>query len=70
MSQAFELSIDGMHCKACVRRVERALTELAGVTVDEIELGRVRGTALGIEPGAIADAITAAGYPTAVITAG
>jgi len=33
------LSIEGMHCGACVRRVTTALQGVAGVEPDKIEVG-------------------------------
>ena len=65
MSQPFELAVEGMHCQACVRRVRAALAALPGVVVDEVEIGRVRGAVDGVEPHAVAAALTAAGYPAA-----
>lgn len=38
----FTLRIDGMHCGACVRRVEQALTSTEGVEVKEVRLGAAR----------------------------
>ncbi len=62
MSQAFEVAVEGMHCQACVRRVRAALAEVAGVTIDEVVIGRVRGALDGAEPQAVASAITTAGF--------
>ena len=36
------LSIEGMHCGACVRRVTNALTGVEGVRVDSVEVGSAR----------------------------
>jgi copper chaperone len=46
------LSIEGMHCGACVRRVTNALSGVEGVRVDSVEVGSAK---VGFEP-----AITAA----------
>jgi copper chaperone len=43
------LSIEGMHCEACVRRVTKALTEVPGVRVDTVEVGSAR---VGFDPAA------------------
>ncbi|MBM4280530.1 MAG: heavy-metal-associated domain-containing protein [Deltaproteobacteria bacterium] len=40
----FSLRIDGMHCGGCVRRVQQALADVPGVTVDKVEVGRALGT--------------------------
>jgi copper chaperone CopZ len=42
MQNQLSLSIDGMHCSACVRRVTNALTQLEGVAVDSVEIGSAR----------------------------
>lgn len=36
------LKIDGMHCGACVRRVEQALQQVRGVEVKEVRVGAAR----------------------------
>lgn len=36
----YELSISGMSCGHCVRAVEDALSELDGVRVQSVEIGR------------------------------
>jgi copper chaperone len=40
----FSLTIDGMHCGGCVRRVQKALDDLDGVAVEKIEVGSAAGT--------------------------
>ena len=40
----FTLAIDGMHCGGCVRRVQKALADVPGVTVDKVEVGSAVGT--------------------------
>jgi copper chaperone len=46
MAQQILLSIDGMHCAACVRRVKSALDQAAaaqpGLQVLEVEIGSAR----------------------------
>lgn len=37
-----EIQVTGMHCEACVRAIEDALDELAGVRDREVEVGKVR----------------------------
>jgi copper chaperone len=39
MENTIKLSIEGMHCGACVRRVTNALAEVEGVQVDAVEVG-------------------------------
>lgn len=38
----FTLTIDGMHCGACVRRVSQALASTPGIAVDEVRVGAAR----------------------------
>ena len=53
-----KLSIDGMHCGACVNRVAKALQGIPGVAVKKVEIGSAE---VGYEPGsATPDAILAA----------
>jgi Cu+-exporting ATPase len=57
------LPIEGMTCASCAGRVERALRQVPGVTSVQVnlasELADVAGTAA---PGALAEAVRAAGY--------
>jgi copper chaperone len=58
MRNALTLSIEGMHCGGCVRRVSTALQGVAGVEVDSVEVGSAQMT---FEPNqASAEAIAAA----------
>jgi copper chaperone len=42
--QRFALRIEGMHCGGCVRRVEKALADVPGVTIDEVGVGSAVGS--------------------------
>ena len=42
----FTVKIDGMHCGACVRRVNQALGSVPGIEVNEVRVGAARLTAL------------------------
>ncbi len=42
MMAEFTLSIDGMHCGSCIRRVTQALTSAEGLQVEEVRLGAAR----------------------------
>lgn len=62
------LRIDGMHCAACVRRVERALTKVDGVadaSADFLAGQAVVQLEAAPPPGAIEAAISKAGYELA-----
>jgi P-type Cu+ transporter len=63
-----ELSVDGMHCGNCVRHVEEALGEIAGVRA-EVDLDVA--TAVVTHPAAVSvqsllDAVVEAGYEVAL----
>jgi copper chaperone len=56
------ISIEGMHCDACVRRVRMALEKVEGVKVQDVQIGSADiVTAKENEAAAIA-AIEKAGY--------
>ena len=42
MQEMLELSIEGMHCGACVRRVTNALQTVSGVQVNSVEVGSAK----------------------------
>lgn len=68
----FTLQVEGMHCGGCVRRVQGALEKIPGVSVDEVVVGKARGTfdPDETETEAIIAALTAAGYPARVDATG
>ncbi len=60
----FKLSIDGMHCGACVRRATEALAKVEGVVVHEVRVGSARLSS-SLEPAPVDLAVAAlakAGY--------
>jgi copper chaperone CopZ len=44
MEKRLKLSIAGMHCDACVRRVTAALQAVKGVEVNSVDVGSARTT--------------------------
>jgi copper chaperone CopZ len=54
----FTLSIEGMHCGSCVRRVSQTLSATDGITVNEVRIGAARVSAA--EQATVADAAIAA----------
>ena len=60
------LAITGMSCGHCLNAVNKALADLAGVTVDNVRIGRaeVQFDPLVTNPTRIAAAIEDAGYVT------
>jgi copper chaperone CopZ len=58
MKIPLRLSIDEMHCEACVRRVTEALRKTAGVQPDSVDIGSAQ---MKFDPTVIsADSIVAA----------
>lgn len=58
MENTIKLSIEGMHCEACVRRVTNALAGVNGVKVESVKVGSAQ---VGFDPAAVApEQITAA----------
>jgi copper chaperone len=55
------LTIEGMHCGACVRRVTQALQRVPGTTVEEVRIGAARVQAEDSAP--LVAALAKAGYP-------
>lgn len=58
------VEIGGMSCGHCLRSVKDALTELEGVTLEEVRIGsaRVSYNEAQVNPEKIAEAIRDAGY--------
>lgn len=66
MTQHTVLHIEGMSCQHCVRAVDEALRSVAGVTVEQVEIGSATVQA---DPGAVEAALVAvseAGYTPAI----
>ena len=66
MENKARLSIDGMHCDACVRRVTNALKGVEGVRVESVEVGsaNVAFDAAIVDPEQIAAAVDQIGFAT------
>jgi uncharacterized membrane protein YraQ (UPF0718 family)/copper chaperone CopZ len=62
--RVLELKVDGMRCNGCVTSVQRALSEIAGVTDAEVQLdeGRalIRGDGFSVQE--LVDAVTSLGF--------
>ncbi len=63
------LRIEGMTCQHCVRAVNEALTELPGVTVERVEIGKASVALDGtrVVPAQVIDAVQDAGYAAHVV---
>jgi copper chaperone len=67
MTETAKLSIEGMHCGACVRRVSSALEALPGVGVEAVEIGSATVSLdEGIPTETIVAAVEAIGFPARV----
>ncbi len=63
------LRIDNMHCGSCIRNVTQTLNALPDTHAEEVRVGSARiSTTAG--PEQIQQALTAAGFPAFVETAG
>ncbi len=58
------LQIEGMSCGHCLNAVNKALTELDGVTIKEVRMGRaeVEYDPAKVDQGKIVGAVSEAGY--------
>jgi copper chaperone CopZ len=63
------LRIDNMHCGSCIRRVTQTINALPATHAEEVRVGSARITT-NAEPEQIQQALTAAGYPAFVESAG
>jgi copper chaperone CopZ len=57
-----KISIQGMHCQACVRRVERALEAVEAAKVETVEIGSASISTDASREQAVIDAVRKAGY--------
>jgi len=66
-----DIEIQGMHCAACVSRVERAIAEVPGVAVCAVNLAtgraRVELADRSIEPARLTEAVEGLGYQARVL---
>lgn len=58
-----KLAIEGMHCQACVRRVEKAIAGVEGAQPQKVEVGSAVVAADPAHEQAVLDAVGKAGYP-------
>lgn len=56
------LTIENMHCGACVRRVTQTLNALPDTHAEEVQIGAAR-IQTGAQPSQVQEALRAAGYP-------
>ena len=63
------LRIDNMHCGSCIRQVTQTLNAIPGTHAREVRVGSAR-IETAAAPEQIQQALTAAGYPALVESAG
>ncbi len=56
------VAIEGMHCQACVRRVEKAIAGVEGARPDKVEIGSAVVAIDAAHEQAVLDAVRKAGY--------
>jgi Cu+-exporting ATPase len=57
-----KVAIEGMHCQGCVQRVRRALENVAGIDVSEVNVGSAVVAASESQEPAVLEAIRKAGF--------
>jgi copper chaperone CopZ len=57
-----KLAIEGMHCDACVRRVQKAIEKVEGVQVEAVQVGSAVVGARAEQEEAVLEAVRKAGY--------
>ena len=57
-----KIAIEGMHCQACVRRVQKALEAVDGARVEAVEIGTALVEADPARENALLEAVRKAGY--------
>ncbi len=56
------IAINGMHCQACVQRVRKALENVEGVSVQDVQVGSADVAADAAREPAVLDAVRKAGF--------
>jgi len=64
METTIQLSIEGMHCDGCVRRVTNALSAVEGVRVSSVQVGSAEVTMdpARVRPEQIEEAVNRIGF--------
>jgi copper chaperone len=57
-----KISIDGMHCQACVNRVQKAIAKVEGAQVQQVDVGSAEVLVESAREGAVLEAVRKAGY--------
>ena len=57
-----KIEISGMHCQACVRRVEKAVGTVEGAKAEKVDIGSATVSVDAAKEAAVLEAIRKAGY--------
>jgi copper chaperone len=57
-----KVAIEGMHCQACVRRVEKAIGGVEGAQARKVEIGSAEVATDAAHEQAVLEAVRKAGY--------
>jgi copper chaperone CopZ len=57
-----KIEVEGMHCGACVSRVRKALEKVAGLLIDDVEIGSAQIRLVSASAADALEAIQSAGY--------
>ena len=60
--KGMKVQIAGMHCQACVRRVQKALESVEGAKVEKVEIGSAVVAVNAAREKAVLEAVRKAGY--------
>lgn len=57
-----KLQISGMHCQACVKRVEKALNAVPSAQVQRVDVGSAELSVDALQEAAVLEAVRKAGF--------
>ena len=57
-----KVTIDGMHCDACVRRVRKALEKIQGARVEDVQVGSAEVAVDASREAAVLEAVRKSGF--------
>ncbi len=62
--KSHELTIEGMSCNHCVMHVKKELSKIAGLVIEDVQIGkaRVQYDEAQVTPAVLAEAVQEAGY--------
>ncbi|WP_035274177.1 heavy metal translocating P-type ATPase [Desulfogranum japonicum] len=63
----YEIEVQDMTCASCVRKVEKAILDVAGVKKADVNLVEGKAVVQGGNPESVAEAVSVKGYPATVV---